>query len=314
MKILVTGAGGFVGRALVNHLSSRGHEITAWMHCPECATPLPAASVVVDLLDAPMTAAALRLDCYDAVVHAAAITPASSSGALQSEAHDRNLNLTSNLLHGFNYRPEHFVYLSTLDVYAPPTGDSVLDETAALGPVSRYAQSKLQAEQLCHEWGQRFGMRCTIARLTQVFGPGDPTQKFIPSVIRKLKAGLPVGLHGDGSDLRDFLFVDDAAALLTALIESTTARGVYNLSSGTSRSLNDVLEVLADITGEELVIQHRPREKALVNYRFNVAKLRAAASFDALTTFRAGLERTLGGWPIKACQPASQGDLNTYSA
>lgn len=293
MRILVTGAHGFLGRALARHLASRNHEITALTRRSSPSLPPTARTLEAELLDAQATADALRGEYFDAVIHAAAITPAASGDAQQPVTHEGNVLLTGNLLAALSTPPAKLVHLSTLDVYAQPTGDTVLSEISALDPVSPYACSKLKAERLCDEWAQCHAVPCTTARLTQVFGPGDSSQKFIPSVIRKVRTGSPIELYGDGSDLRDFLFVDDAATLLASLTENKSASGVFNVASGASRSLNDVLSALAGITNHELVIEHLPRKKALVNYRFDVAKLNAATSNMPLSSFATALERTL---------------------
>lgn len=293
MRILITGAHGFLGRALVRELANRNHQITALARRADSSLPPMVRTLAADLLDVRATADALRNDCFDAVLHAAAITPAASGNAQQAVTHEGNALLTGNLLTALTAPPAKLVHLSTLDVYALPAGDTVLTEASALAPVSAYALSKHQAEQLCHDWAQRHSVPCVTARLTQIFGPGDPSQKFIPNVIRKARAGLPIELFGDGSDLRDFLFVDDAAALLTALTENMGTNGVFNVASGTSRSLNDVLTTLSSTMNRELAVEHLPRKKTLVNYRFDVAKLKGATSIASLNSFVTSLERTL---------------------
>ena len=201
-------------------------------------------------------------------------------------------SLTGNLLAALSAHPAKLVHLSTLDVYAPPAGDAVLSETSPLAPVSAYALSKQKAEQLCHDLTHRHAVPCITARLTQIFGPGDPSQKFIPNMIRKARAGLPIELFGDGSDLRDFLFVDDAATLLAALTENMGASGIFNVASGTSRSLNDVLTIASGILRRELAVKLLPRKKALLNYRFDIAKLNGATSITSFNSFATSLERT----------------------
>lgn len=305
MKILVTGATGFAGRALIAKLAGHNHEVTA---LARDASPSPSPKVrtlVADLLDLSATADTLRDECFGAVVHAAAVTPAATVGIQQPQVFESNITLTFNLLNALDALPGRIIHLSTLDVYAPPTGDAILSETSPIAPLSLYARSKLKTEELCREWAQSHAVPCITARLTQVFGPGDSSQKFIPNVLRSIGAGSRIELYGDGSDLRDFLFVEDAAALLAALIENGNACGVFNVASGTSRSLNDVIRTLSGITGREFVVEHRPRRKALVNYRFNIEKLNAATHDTPLSNFTTALERTLRGLANFCLPPSS---------
>jgi nucleoside-diphosphate-sugar epimerase len=285
VTILVTGAGGFVGSAVTRELLRRGHEVIAVVR----ASPISFGSAMVvrqDLLDAQAVMATLCTFCCDAVIHAAANMPLRA----QETGYAVNETMTRNLLSGLaTGLPKFFLCISSVDVYAQ-TGGSV-DEEAPIAPISDYGASKLATEKACREWATERGVGLGIARLTQIFGPGDRTPKLIPTAIATIKAGQPVKLFGDGEDLRDYLFVTDAARLLAEWTERYLAT-TLNVATGQTRSINEVLAILREVSGKEFTIERLPRRKSRIDYRFNTTSLDQALGPLKLTPFPMALRKT----------------------
>jgi nucleoside-diphosphate-sugar epimerase len=240
MTILVTGAGGFVGRAIACELAERGHVVIALMRQRLDGFSFPQI-VLQDLQDEAATVRRLGDIRCDVIVHAAARMAGVSRDARQAD-YSVNENITRNLLAGVSrHPPGFFLCVSSIDVYAPTGG--LIDETAHIAPASDYAVSKFTTEKLCQVWTDARNVGLGIARLTQIFGPGDRTGKLIPMALVAIKAGRPIELFGDGEDRRDYLFVRDAARLIADWTERRVVAKL-NLATGESRSINEVLELL----------------------------------------------------------------------
>jgi UDP-glucose 4-epimerase len=143
-------------------------------------------------------------------------------------------------------RPIPVVLASTAAVYAP--ADWPHHEDAPLGPIDVYGYSKRWAEELARSFGARTGMGVGIARLFNVFGPGETNPHFIPSLIAQIQAGETVRL-GNLSSKRDYVFVGDVAEALMRLAQhcATGQSATLNVGSGTAYSGHDVMRALSGL-------------------------------------------------------------------
>jgi UDP-glucose 4-epimerase len=152
------------------------------------------------------------------------------------------------------------VFASSADVYGPYP-DSPASERREPAPSTPYAVAKLEAERLVTEVCR--GSRGAVnARLSTVFGPGEHAARAVPSFIRALAAGERPIVHGDGSDVRDYAFVDDVARMLVRCALQPFAFSamapVVNVGSGVGRTTLEVLETVARTMGVEAVPRHVP--------------------------------------------------------
>jgi|ERR1017187_3093011 nucleoside-diphosphate-sugar epimerase len=269
MTVLVTGAGGFIGSAIARELAKRGHVVIALMrNRPD--SPNFSQIVLQDLQDAEATVRLLDDIRCDVIVHAAARMAGVSRDAREAD-YKVNDNITQNLLSGVSKHPPcFFLCVSSIDVYASTGG--VIDETARIAPDNDYAISKFATEKLCQVWTDSRNVGLGIARLTQIFGPGDRTGKLIPMALSAIKTGRPVKLFGDGEDRRDYLFIRDAARMIADWTERRIVAKL-NLATGESRSVNEVLELLRTINPMGVRVEQHPRQKPRRDYLFNIAQL-----------------------------------------
>lgn len=283
MNILVTGASGFLGEAIAKVLSLQNHRLTLQVRKPASVVIRNSTVIEADLLDAEAISTALRGKRFDIVIDSAAAIP--RSGMTHGDYFD-NIAMTRNLLVALKETtPGYFIKLSTVDVYqiVPP-----ITEQSEIAPENYYALSKRISEQFVELWCRAQGVTSCILRLTQVFGPGDRSGKFIPMVLKQVREGLPVRLFGDGSDMRDYLYVKDAAALICIICEKKIA-GILNLATGTSRSLNDVLASLQKVSSDNFSIESHERKKPRIDYIFDTEKLSEVAEDFAFTDFAVAL-------------------------
>ncbi len=286
MNILVTGASGFLGEAIAREVSIRGHHVVCLLRSTGSFALRGYEIVKADLRDIEALSTALHGRHFDAVIDCAAEIP--RSDAVHND-YFGNVLMTHNLLAALgNSPPNHLIKLSTVDVYKIV---NPITEQSEILPDNYYAFSKRVSEQYVELWGRERGISACIVRLSQVFGPGDRSSKFIPSILQRVKGGHSIILFGDGSDRRDYIYVDDAAALIATICEKRISSNL-NIATGKSRSLNDVLSALQMILDKKITIEYQPRRKPHIDYLFDIAKLNASVENYAFMDFTAALRAT----------------------
>lgn len=264
MKILVTGADGFVGSRLVPKLRALGHEVAAGL------LPTPSLSVQtarraslecaqtksLDLLDAESIEAVMAED-WDAVVHLAAVASGSEANRDPLLAWKVNTLGTVRLVYALcearrSGNDPLLVFVSTCDVYGAgqPTPRF---ETDAVQPCSPYAATKLAAEIAVLEASRRTGLRVVVARPFPHTGAGQDHRFVVPAFAKRVleakQTRTPEIKVGNLEPVRDFLHVDDVVDAYALLIEAGRKGEVYNVASGRGVSVKDLLLMVAEAAG-----------------------------------------------------------------
>ena len=256
--ILVTGSSGFIGRHVVRLLAASGHEVTATDYRPQ-AEPLPDGAKFqrCDLRSDPLPRGKLA-----AIVHLAALAGVRPSLDRPLDYEATNVLATLRLLeHCRQTGIDRFVLASSSSVYGPDT-PLPAEECATLGPQSPYALTKLHAEQWGQLYAQLHGLNFLALRFFSVWGPGQRPDLALEAFRRKLAAGQPVVINGDGSQRRDLTHVSDVArAVELALRWPGPGADVLNVGTGRNHS---VLDMLAAVTppGSTPRIDYRPANPA----------------------------------------------------
>jgi UDP-glucose 4-epimerase len=186
------------------------------------------------------------------------------------------------------------VFASTAAVYAPD--ERAHDENSRLAPTDVYGLSKLAGEQLVSRASDRYDVPVGIARLFNVYGPGETNPHLIPAVIQQAEAGERLAL-GNLSTARDYVFTDDVARGLTALLDASLAGQTMtcNLGTGEARRGDDVVAAVGDLVERQLVVDTDP-ERVRQSDR-PVLQADASRALDLLAwspqvSFAAGLQAT----------------------
>lgn len=265
MKVLVTGAGGFVGRWLLPELVAAGHDVLGTRLPGEAPPLLPGEAerrrvrwLPLDLED-PASVAALVDEPPDAVIHLAAIASGAEARRDPGRAWHINAGGTARLANALGALRQEgtadplLLLVSTAEVYGIVEPARPRLEVDELRPVSPYASSKVGAEVAAEEVARRTGLRVVIARAFPHTGPGQTEQYVVPAFARRLQAarriGAPVVKTGNLEPVRDFLDVRDVARAYLALLARGTPGRAYNVASGTGRSLRQVFTDLASVLG-----------------------------------------------------------------
>lgn len=252
--ILVTGGYGFIGRETVIQLWQRGDHVVV-VDCltyaarPDLLPDLPRVTYVEKNI--------LELDHLfgaDAIVHCAAETHVDNSLDDAKKFIHANVLGTFHLLEIIRARRSYerplFLNISTDEVYGDITnGDSV--ESDPLVPSSPYSASKAAAELLTMAWARTYGLRIRTIRASNCYGPGQYPEKLIPKVIRSLQLGRDIPVHGDGSQTRNWLHVEDCVRAILAVLDKGQDGETYNIPGNTETSVRSIVAKLVRAYEEE---------------------------------------------------------------
>jgi CDP-glucose 4,6-dehydratase len=184
------------------------------------------------------------------------------------------------------------VFASSDQVYGP-RAPTPTPETAPFDPAGPYAASKAAADLLAR---QLPGV--VVARLANVYGPGDRHEtRLVPGTIAAVRAGRAPVIRGDGSAARDMLFAEDAAEALLALAERGEPGEAYNVGSGESHSVREVVDAVLRIAGSDLepeVLGETPPGEG-GRRAVDIAKVRTTTGWAPATSLEEGLRRTWEG-------------------
>ncbi|MER7925943.1 NAD-dependent epimerase/dehydratase family protein [Streptomyces sp. NPDC096057] len=268
MKILVTGAAGYVGRAVVNDLLTTGEQVVALVHEQVPDFPDGVETLRADLSGARTLGPAVR--DTDGVCHLAGLARARLGNRPPAQYYAVNVTGTAHLLNAMaaeterTGRPGSLVFASTSTIYGHPARQPV-DETSARDLINPYATSKAEAEDLIARQTNTGALGATTLRIFNAAGASagradqDLTRIIPRAVAAATRPASPLVINGDGTAVRDFVHVRDVAAAFTrALHANSPGRyAVYNLGAHPA-SVRDVVESVGRLTGRPLPLHHRP--------------------------------------------------------
>ncbi|MEO3479066.1 dTDP-glucose 4,6-dehydratase [Phaeobacter sp. CAU 1743] len=273
MKILVTGGVGFIGSAVVRLAIARGHQVVN-LDALTYAACLENVAGVADSPDYAFEQADIRdraaLDRVfaahkpDAVMHLAAESHVDRSIDGPGDFIETNITGTFNMLEAArkywieNDRPEgfRFHHISTDEVYGSLPNDPAVmfTEDTAYDPRSPYSASKASSDHLVRAWAETYGLPVVLTNCSNNYGPYHFPEKLIPVVILNALAGKALPIYGDGSNIRDWLYVEDHADALLLVLQKGALGRSYNIGGENERSNLELVQTLCAILDEK-----RPR-------------------------------------------------------
>jgi len=296
VKVLVTGANGFVGRSVVRRLLAEGDSVVAAVGPGAAGSPAAAnlATVPLDLAN-DVSVRACFAEPVDAVIHLAAIALSRAADRDPGLAWSVNAEGTGKLAAALARAaarwptPPLLLLASTAEVYG--WQQRPIKEEDGIQPTTPYSASKLGAELAAEQVGRCCGLKVIIARPFPHSGAGQDDSFWIPARCRMLRevkrngwAAVPVG---DLTAVRDFLHVDDVADAYALLLTRGTPGEVYNIASGRPVTLDEIhtrLEQLLGITPKREVDASQVRREARPYLVGDAAKLRAATGWRPART------------------------------
>ncbi len=314
-RVVITGAAGFLGSTLAARLLSEGTSVLGIDVRSPAADDVAAANLgaiamhprfellVADLLDLPL------LDVVsgaDAIVHLAGQPGVQSSWGLGFASHvDRNVHAAQVVLEAaLAAHTPRAVLASSSSVYGNVARGRAA-ETTPPAPTSPYGVTKAAAEQLASVYARR-GLSVASLRYFTVYGPRQRPDMAFARIVAAALGGPAFPLRGDGRQVREFTYVDDAVAATSAALVADLPPGwVGNVGGGATASLRQAIDLVEDLSGQSVPVAAHPAapgdpDRTAADLRRTTAALRWAPSTD----LRAGLRAQLEWNPARAQEPA----------
>ena len=280
-RVILLGASGHIGRALQARLGREGVAVVGHTSKTLDLTRAEALRVLDPVLgpDAALVfASALTPDRGQSPETLLANVAMATNLAryLQDHAVGLCVNVGSDAVYGFDVNP--------------------VTEDTPVCPAGYYALGKFTAERVMDLAARSGKVPLLSLRVTGVYGPGDPHGAYGPNAFaRSLAKDRSLRIFGEGEEERDHLYVDDVAALVTALIRAR-ATGVLNLATGESRPFGHVVKAIRGLVPYEVTVTHAPRAGAVTHRRFDTARLQRTVPGFQFTPFDEGLRATLAAF------------------
>ena len=322
MKIIITGAAGFIGSAVCRYaLDNTGASIVCLDKMTYAAHPDTLSGIVdgdravfehVDICDRAELDRVLAQHQPDAVMHLAAESHVDRSIEGAGVFIETNVVGTYHLLEAcrkyWSGLPDwrraafRFHHVSTDEVYGSlgPTG--LFTEETAYSPNSPYSASKASADHLVRAWHHTHGLPVVISNCSNNYGPFHFPEKLIPLIIINALEGKPLPVYGTGENVRDWLFVEDHASALWRIVSAGRLGEKYNVGGNAERSNLQVVHAICD-TLDEMLPAARPRRAQIryvtdrpghdLRYAIDASKIKRELGWEPRVTFEAGLRRTI---------------------
>lgn len=306
-RVLVTGAGGFIGSHLAEELVRRGATVRGFFHYGtggdrgnlERADPAlrdAVEPVFGDLRDAEALQVAVAGTAV--VFHLAALVGIPYSYRFPRDVVETNVGGTLNVLQAARAAAvERLVHTSTSEVYGTARAVPMTEEHP-LQAQSPYAATKIGADQLVLSFHRSFGLPASVARPFNAYGPRQSLRAIVPTVVGQALAGDRVTL-GATTPTRDFNFVTDTVAGFLAVAETPTAVGqIYNIGTGREASVGEVVEIVGRLLGKRLAVETdeqrvRPAGSEVDRLLADATRLRRECGWAPAVGLEEGLARVI---------------------
>jgi dTDP-glucose 4,6-dehydratase len=323
-RVLITGGAGFIGSAVCRHLiESGGYRVVNVDKLTYSGNLASLASIAddpdyrfckVDICDRDSIASILAAEQIDAIMHLAAESHVDRSIDSPKAFVETNVVGTFQLLSAaLNYwqgldrarqAAFRFHHVSTDEVFGDlPFNKGMFTEETAYAPSSPYSASKAASDHLVRAWHHTYGLPVVVSNCSNNYGPYHFPEKLIPLVILNAIEGKPLPIYGKGENVRDWLYVEDHARALEAILLTGRVGESYNVGARSERTNLEVVEAICDVLDRRRPGSNRSH-RALIEfvpdrpghdrrYAIDPAKVERELGWRAQESFESGIEKTV---------------------
>lgn len=327
MKILVTGGAGFIGSAVVRNIIDNTLDEVIVVDSLTYAGNLESLSTVsdspryhfeqVDICDRNALDALFSKYQPDAVMHLAAESHVDRSIDGPAAFIETNVVGTYTLLEAARQywntleteakQAFRFHHISTDEVYGDLEGtDDLFTETTPYAPSSPYSASKASSDHLVRAWLRTYGLPTIVTNCSNNYGPYHFPEKLIPLIILNALAGKPLPVYGNGSQIRDWLYVEDHARALYKVVTEGEVGETYNIGGHNERQNIDVVKTICQLLEElvpnkpagighyaDLITYVKDRPGHDLRYAIDASKIERELGWTPAETFESGIRKTV---------------------
>ena len=320
MKILVTGGAGFIGSAVVRLAIVRGHSIVnvdalTYASCPDNVAEAAQSPLYsfehADIRDRAALDRIFAAHQPDTVMHLAAESHVDRSIDGPGTFIETNITGTYQMLEAARAywvgqgKPDgfRFHHISTDEVFGSLGATGQFTEETPYDPRSPYSASKAASDHLVRAWGETYGLPIVLSNCSNNYGPFHFPEKLVPVIILNALAGKPLPIYGDGSNVRDWLYVEDHADALLLVLEKGPLGRSYNIGGENERSNLELVRTICTILDEKrpraegsyadliTFVTDRPGHDA--RYAIDPTRVRDELGWRPSVTIEEGLARTV---------------------
>jgi UDP-glucuronate 4-epimerase len=305
MNVLLTGGAGFIGSHLADHLLTMGYVVHILDNFyPNYDPTLKRQNISNsfchpnyylhegDIRDTELLNDLFGEHAFSLVVHLAALPGVQASFLRPDEYADINVTGTRNLLDAMQRAGvTKLVYGSSSSVYGENSPLPLRETYQPLQPISPYANTKYQAEQVCQQYYQQFGIETACLRFFTAYGPRQRPDMAIHQFLTALLRQQPIIIYGHGSS-RDYTYVSDIVQGISKAMQHVRGFEVYNIGSGTTISLPQLIKTLETVTGYRAIDAHAPNRPGDVTHTYaDLTKARQELLYEPAVGLPEGIRR-----------------------
>jgi len=306
LKILITGAAGFIGSHLSETLLKEGHEIVGFDNFDpfydreikernlEKSLSIEAFSLIEgDLNNSTDMKTLFSGQKYDVVIHLAAKAGVRPSIKHPLDYTKVNILGTQNLLEMMKIEGiKRLVFASSSSVYGNSTVVPYNEDMNVNNPISPYAATKVAGEVLCSAYWQLFGISATCLRFFTVYGPRQRPEMAIAKFIRKAYNGESISVFGDGTSSRDFTYIDDIIQGVVSAVHTDLGYEIINLGESATIDLNSLIALIEKLTGKEVKKDHFEMQPGDVFTTYaDISKAKDLLNYKPTTNMEEGISK-----------------------
>ncbi len=256
MRYIVTGGAGFIGSSIVKKLVARGDDVTVIdnLNTGKEENLKSVIDKITFLKDSILNRELLEKQSQniDGIFHQAALASVQDSFSKPDEYHDVNVNGTENILKLAKKNDFRVVYASSSSVYGNPERIPI-KESDKKNPINPYAETKLKQDQLAIKYSE-IGVKVIGLRYFNVFGKGQSKEYagVLKLFLERIRDKLPPKINGDGTQYRDFVYVEDVADANIMSMDSDINHGFYNIGTNTSITILDLAKTIIKSSGLDI--------------------------------------------------------------
>ncbi len=306
MKILITGAAGFIGSHTCESLIKNGNSIIGVdnfdsfysyklkkLNLEQLNQNSNFRFYKADIRDDKALNQIFSSNQIDVVIHLAAKAGVRPSIESISEYYDVNINGTISLLESMRKNGiKKMVFASSSSIYGNNQKVPFSEDDRVDNPISPYASTKKSGELLCHVYSHLYNFDITCLRFFTVYGPRQRPDLAIHKFTKLIQENKPIPFYGDGSSSRDYTYIEDIVNGISCALNHLEGYKIYNLGESKVITLKKLVEVIETILGKKAVLNQLPMQQGDVSRTFaDISKARAEIGYNPAYDFETGMKK-----------------------